>query len=35
MEGILTMSQKEIVRKEILPQIENKIMDVNEGAELM
>jgi phage terminase large subunit-like protein len=35
MEGILTMSQKETVRKEILPQIEDKIIDVNEGADLM
>jgi transposase len=35
MEGILTMSSKETVHKEILPQIEDKIIDVNEGAELL
>jgi hypothetical protein len=35
MEGILTMSQKELDRLKIISQIETKILTVSEGAELM
>ncbi len=35
MEGILTMSQKEVDRLQIIKQIEKKELRVEEGAELM
>ncbi len=35
MEGILTMSQKEVDRLKIINQIETKALTVEEGSELM
>jgi hypothetical protein len=35
MEGILTMSQKEVDRLKIINQIETKVLTVEEGADLM
>jgi hypothetical protein len=35
MEGILTMSQKEVARLKIIDQIQTKLLTVSEGAELM
>ena len=35
MEGILTMSQKEVDRLKIIGQIETKVLRVEEGANLM